>query len=378
MRQIYLDHNTTTPIASSVQQAMAPFLADHFGSPSSQHAIGRAAAEALQDARGQVAQVLGADPDEIVFTSGGSEANNLAIKGLLIQRGPIGHGHIVLSAIEHPSVAESVRFLERLGYDVSVVPVTGQGTVPPTAVRELLRSDTVLVSVLHASGEVGAIQPLRQIAEVCHERNVLLHTDATQSVGKIRTIVDELDVDLLSISGHKCYGPKGVGALFVRRGVALEPWLHGSGEEAGLRAGGENVAGIVGLGRAMLLAAQCLDETSERMSRLRDRLLKLLQHELGDQLLVHGASAPRLPNTLYVSFPIVTGHELLGRIPEICASTGSPWHGSVASISPTLAAMGVSAEGARGSVRFSLGWQTTEHEIDRAASLLLEAWEALT
>ncbi len=378
MRQIYLDYNTTTPIAPSVQEAMVPFLTDHFGSPSSQHAVGRAAAEALQDARGQVAQMLGADPDEIVFTSGGSEANNLAIKGLLIQRGPIGHGHIVLSAIEHPSVAESIRFLERLGYDVSVAPVTRQGIVEPGAVSELLRSDTLLVSVLHACGEVGTIQPLRHIAEVCHDRNVLLHTDASQSVGKIRTIVGELDVDLLSFSGHKCYAPKGVGALYVRRGVALEPWLHGSGEEAGLRAGAENVAGAVGLGRAMLLAAQCLDESSERLARLRDRFIKLLQHELGDQLLVHGEGAPLLPNTLSVSFPIVTGHELLGRIPELCASSGSAWHGSAASISPTLAAMGLGAEAARGAVRFSLGWQTTESEIDRAASLLLEAWEALT
>jgi len=378
MRQIYLDYNSTTPIAPSVQEAMVPFLTDHFGSPSSSHFLGRAAAEAVQDARGQVAQVLGADPDEIVFTSGGSESNNLAIKGLLIQRGPIGHGHVVLSAIEHPSVVESVRFLERLGYDVSVAPVTDQGVVQPAAIQELLQPDTVLVSVLHASGEIGTIQPLRQIAEVCHERNVFLHTDASQAFGKIRVMVNELDIDLLTISGHKCYGPKGIGALFVRRGVALEPWLHGGGEEAGLRAGSENVAAIVGLGRAIVLAAQSLDESSQRMERLRDRLLKLLQHELGDQLLVHGEQADRLPNTLFVSFPIVAGHELLGRIPELCASTGSAWHGSAASICPTLAAMGASSEMARGSVRFSLGRPTTEDEIDRAANLLLEAWEALS
>jgi cysteine desulfurase len=378
MRQIYLDYNTTTPIAPSVQEAMVLFLTQHFGSPTSLHAIGRASAEALQDARGQVAQAIGADPEEIVFTSGGSESNNLAIKGLLIQRGPIGQGHIVLSAIEHPSVVESVRFLERLGYDVSVVGVTDQGVVQPSAVRELLRADTVLVSVLHASGESGVIQPLRQIAEVCHERNVLLHADAAQTIGKIRTAVDELDVDLMTISGHKCYAPKGVGALFVRRGVALEPWLHGSGEESGLRAGAANVASIVGLGRAMLLAAQCLDATQERLALLRDRLLNLLQRELGEQLVQFGAQAPRLPNTLHVSFPIVTGHDLLGRIPELCAATDSAWHGSVASISPTLAAMGMSAELARGSIRFSLGWQTSESDIDRAASLLVDAWEALS
>jgi cysteine desulfurase len=377
MKQIYLDYNTTTPIAPSVQEAMAPFFSDHFGSPCSPHALGRAAAEAVQDARGQVAAAIGADPDEIVFTSGGSEANNLAIKGLLIQRGPIGHGHIVLSAIEHPSVAESVRFLERLGYDVSVVGVTGQGIVQPSAVQNTLRPDTLLVSVVHASGDVGAIQPIRQIAEVCHGRNVLLHTDASQTVGKIRTAVDELDVDLMTISGHKCYGPKGVGALFVRRGVALEPWLHGSGEEAGLRGGIENVPAIVGLGRALLLTAQCLDETQPRLMGLRDRLLKLLQHEMGEQIVLHGAMAERLPNTLHVSFPQVAGHDLLARVPELCASTGSAWHGSASAISPTLAAMGVDSEHARNAVRFSLGWQTSEQDIDRAASLLLGAWESL-
>lgn len=377
MRPIYLDYNTTTPLAPSAYEAMAPFLSDHFGSPTSPHALGRAAAEALQDARGQVAQSLGADPDEIVFTSGGSEGNNLAIKGLLIQRGPIGHGHIILSAIEHPSVVESVRFVERLGYDVSVVPVTPHGVVQPSAVQAELRDDTLLVSVAHASGDVGVIQPLRQIAEVCHGRNVLLHSDASQSVGKIRTVVDELDVDLMTISAHKCYGPKGIGALFVRRGIALEPWLHGSGEEAGLRAGLENVPAAVGFGRAMLLAAQTLDETQERLRRLRDRLLKLLQHELEEQLIVHGIGAERLPNTLHVSFPTVAGSDLLHRIPELCAATGSAWHGSTASVSATLAAMGVNADAARGSVRFSLGWYTTEEEIDRAASLLLGAWESL-
>jgi len=378
MRQIYLDYNTTTPIAPSVQEAMAPYLTEYFGCPSSSHFLGRAAAEAVQDARGQVAQVLGADPDEIVFTSGGSESNNLAIKGLLIQRGPVGHGHIILSAIEHPSVVESVRFLERLGYDVSVAPVTNQGVVQPAAIHDLLQADTVLVSVTHASGEIGTIQPLRQIAEICHERNVYLHADASQSFGKIRVAVNELGIDLLTISGHKCYGPKGVGALFVRRGVTLEPWLHGSGEEAGLRAGSENVAAIVGLGRAMQLAAQSLDESAERLSRLRDRLQLQLQYELGDQLVVHGEQAERLPNTLFVSFPIVAGHEILGRIPELCASTGSAWHGSAASVCPTLAAIGASAEVARGSVRFSLGRPTTEEEVDRAASLILEAWEALS
>jgi cysteine desulfurase len=377
MRQIYLDYNATTPVAPSVQEAMLPFLAEHFGNPSSAHALGRAAQEALADARSQVANLIGCDSAEIVFTSGGTESNNLALQGVLMRSGIGAGGHLVISAFEHASVCGPARFLERLGFDLTIVPVTPQGLVQPAAVRAALRHDTLLVSVMHANNEVGVIQPLRQIAEVCHERNVPLHTDASQSVGKIRTLVDELEVDLLTIAGHKLYAPKGIGALYIRPGIALEPLLHGAGHEAGLRAGTENVAHIVGLGRAALLAFKCLDAAHERLLTLRDRLWNELLRAIGDGLVLHGKNAPRLPNTLYVSLPDVSAHELLARLPELCASTGSACHNEAAAISPTLAAMNVSTERARGALRLSLGWYTSEEEIDRAASLLVGAWEAL-
>lgn len=377
MRQIYLDYNATTPIAAAVQEAMLPFLAEHFGNPSSNHALGRAAHEAVEDARGHVASLLGADADEIVFTSGGSESNNLALKGIMARFAPGGSGHLVISAIEHPSVVAPAQHLERLGYDVTVVTVSGQGLVQANAVRAAIRSDTVLVSIMHANNEIGTLQPLKQIADVCHERNVLLHTDAAQSVGKVRTLVDELDADLLTIAGHKVYAPKGVGALYIRRGVAIEPLIHGAGHEGGLRAGTENVPYIVALGKACSIALKGLDESQQRLESLRDRLWNLLRREIGDSLVLHGELAPRLPNTLSVAFPEVSGHELLARIPELCASTGSACHSDVAAMSPTLAAMGVQSEVARGTVRLSLGWYTTEEEVDRAASLLAGAWEGI-
>ena len=377
MRQLYLDYNATTPIAPSVQEAMLPLLVEHFGNPSSNHAKGRAAAEAVEDARGHLAVLLGCDPDEIVFTSGGTESNNLALQGVLFRQAPAAGGHLIISAIEHPSVAAPARFLERLGYDVTIVGVTGQGVVQPAAVRAAIRPDTRLVSVMHANNEVGTIQPLRQIAAICHEHEIPLHTDASQSVGKIGTLVDELEVDLLTVAGHKMYAPKGVGALYVRRGVEIEPTQHGAGHEAGLRAGTENVASIAGLGRAASLAAKSLDQARERLTLLRDRLWQQLVAEIGSRLVLHAALVERLPNTLSVAFPGVSGQELLARIPELCASTGSACHSTGSSISPTLAAMGVTDEVARGTVRLSVGWQTTDDEVDRAASLLLGAWEAL-
>jgi cysteine desulfurase len=377
MRRLYFDYNATTPIAPSVREAMLPFLGEYFGNPSSSHPLGRACQEALEDARGQLAGLIGADLEEIVFTGGGSESNNLALKGVLLRGGRSAGGHLVISAIEHPSIAQPARFLETMGFDVTVLPVSGQGVVQPSALKKVLRDDTLLVSIMHANNEIGTLQPLKSLAEICHERGVLLHTDAAQSVGKVRTQVDELEVDLLSIAGHKLYAPKGVGALFVRQGVGLEPWLHGAGQESGLRAGTENVAGIVGLGAAASLAFKSLDSTQQRLSELRDRLLAALRRAVGEGLVVHGELAPRLPNTLSVSFPGVSGYDLLSRAPELCAATGSACHSSVPSISPTLAAMGVAPHVARGTIRLSLGWYTSEDEIDRAASLLVEGWEAL-
>ena len=377
MRQLFFDHNATTPLPAAVQQAMLPYLAEQFGDPSSSHALGRAAREALEDAREHLSALLGCDPDELVFTSGGTESNNVALKGLAFHRGgPLG-GHLVISAIEHASITEPARFLERLGYDLTIVPVSTSGRVKPAAIRQALRDDTLLVSVLLACPETGAIQPIKQIAEVCHAAGVLLHTDASQGFAKMRVNVDELEVDLLTLSGHKMSAPKGIGALYVRQGITLEPLLHGAGQEASLRAGTENVAAIAGLGAAAVQAMKGLDEAVERMESLQTLLLTELRTGVGSTLTVHAERSPRLPNTLSCSFPNVLGQELLARIPELSAATGAAHDSETAVISPTLAAMDVSDDVARGTIRLSLGWQTTEDDVRRAASALLGAWESL-
>jgi cysteine desulfurase len=376
MRHIYLDYNATTPIAPSVQEAMLPFLAEHYGDPASSHALGRACHEALEDARARVAGLLGCEDEEIVFTSGGTEACNLAVKGVMLQGGAAGDGHLVISALEHPAVAEPARYLERLGFDVTVVRSGGDGVVDPDEVAAALRSDTRLVSIMHANDVIGTVQPLRRIAQVCRGRGVLLHTDAVQSAGKIRTAVGEMDVDLLSLSAHKFYGPKGVGALYVRHGVSLEPLLHGAGHEGGMRAGTENVSHIVAMGRAASLTAKSLDQAAERLAMLRDKLLQRLRETLGNQLTVNGAGAELLPNTVSVNFPRVSGQALLARIPELCAAPGE-CHGDRGGVGGTLSAIGIPAEVAAGTVRLCVGWYTSEEQVDRAASLLLAAWEDL-
>jgi len=376
MRSIYLDYNATTPIAPAVQESMLPFLAEHFGNPSSNHALGRACHEAVEDARLRVARLLAADRDEIVFTSGGTESNNLAIKGVVLQQAPAGTGHLIISAVEHSAVVEPARWLESLGYDLTVVGCDSQGVVDPAEIDAAIRDDTVLVSVMHANNEIGTVEPIRQIAEVCRNRGVLLHTDAAQTVGKIPTRVREMGVDLLSLAGHKMYAPKGIGALYVRRGVSLQPLHHGAGHEGGLRAGTENVPHIVALGHAASLAEKPLAKPNDHLVRLRDRLEKRLREGIGEALTVNAARAERLPNTLSVNFAGVNGGALLRRVPELCASTGSACHSGSRNLSRTLAAIGLSPALARGTVRLSVGWYTTEEEVDRAASLLLAAWEA--
>jgi cysteine desulfurase len=388
MRSIYLDYNATTPIAPAVQEAMLPFLAELHGNPSSSHALGRACHEAVEDARARVAQLLGATRDEIVFTSGGSESNNLALKGAAFARafaacppaasaGVQLSGHLIISGCEHPAVVQPAAFLERMGLKLTVVGVNRDGLVDPAEVEAALQPDTLLVSVMHANNEIGVVQPIREIAELCRGRGVLVHTDAAQSVGKISARVDDLGVDLLTVAGHKIYAPKGVGALYVRRDVQLEPLLHGAGHESGMRAGTENVASLVGLGRAASLAEKHLLEAGDRMTMLRDRLLEKLREAVGPELSVNGERAPRLPNTLSVNFPGVAAVEVLRRIPELCASTGAACHSGATHLSATLAAIGLDPEVARGSVRLSVGWYTDEDEIDRAAGLLIAAWEDL-
>ncbi len=378
MRPIYLDYNATTPIAPSVQEAILPFLAEHYGNPSSAHSLGRACQEAIEDSRGLVANLLGAQRDEIVFTSCGTESNNLALKGILTRRPPSGGRHLVISAMEHPAIVEPARYLERLGYRLTIVEPDRQGLIDPQRVESAIEPGTVLVSIMHANNEIGTIQPIRAIAEVCHQRGILVHTDAAQSVGKIRTIVGELDVDLLTMAGHKVYAPKGIGALYIRSGTAIDPIQHGAGHECGLRAGTENVPYIVALGKAASLAHRSLEDASDRLAHLRDRLIQHLREGVGDELTVNGQQAPRLPNTLSVNFPRVAGSELLARAPEICAATGAACHSNTTRLSATLEAIKLDPKIARGTVRLSVGWHTSEEEVDRAANALIAAWESLT
>lgn len=373
MATIYLDSNATTPVDPAVLDAMAPFLNREFGNPSSGHAGGRAARRAVDAAREQVADSIGAQTDEIVFTSGGSEASNLAIKGAAWAGGRDGRAHFVTGAIEHPATSKPLEFLEQRGARVSVVGVDRFGLLDPAAVEAAIEKETLLVSVMHANNEVGTVQPVAEIAAKARTRGVLVHTDAAQSLGKIPVDVRELGVDLLTIAGHKLYAPKGVGALYVRRGVQLEPLIHGAGHESGLRAGTENVPYIVALGRACEIAQLQLQENARKLLGLRDRLWRHLSDGLGDAIVQNGHPVLRLPNTLNVSFRGWIGAELLAAVPEVAASTGSACHDGHVAVSPVLAAMAVPVEVARGAVRLSVGRFTTKSEIDRAAALLIAA-----
>ena len=376
MTTIYLDYNATTPVAPSVTQAMLPFLEEHFGNPSSSHQLGERPRAAIARARSQLAGMLSANDDEIIFTSGGSEANNMALKGVMQQHEP-SSSHLVISAFEHPAILEPARFLERIGYGLTLVPVDQNGVVQPEQVAAAIQPGTRLVSIMHANNEIGTIQPIREIAEICRQQGVLVHTDAAQSIGKVPVNVDELGVDLLTVAGHKVYAPKGVGALYVRDGVTLEPVIHGAGHERGFRAGTENTAYWVGLGEAAGRVDEQWKEHAARMERLRDQLLSMLSDKLGQALTVNGQQVTRLPNTLSVNFPSIIGGELLEATEGLCASTGAACHSGQTRLSATLAAIGLDPQIARGTVRLSLGWSTSADEIEAAAGMLAEAWHQL-
>ena len=383
---IYLDYNATTPLDPAVVDAMLPYLREHYGNPSSTHA-GKRAHEAVETTRRQVAALIGADAEEIVFTGGGTEASNHAIKGSVFARfvgknlfqslvkGVFGRwgneAHVVISAIEHPATVQPCAFLKRLGCRVTVVPVDGQGMVDPDAVRQALNHGATLVSIMHSNNEVGTLQPIKEIAAIAKERGALLHTDAAQSLGKVAVDVRDLGVDLLTIAGHKLYAPKGVGVLFVRKGVQLEPCLHGAGHEGGRRAGTENVPYLVGLGTACDLARQGLPAAAEKLRRLRDRLWEHLRAGLGERVVLNGHPERRLPNTLNANFVGHVGAELLAKMPEIAASTGSACHEGKVTQSPVLCAMGVPPEIGRGALRLTVGRFTTEEEVDRASAILI-------
>jgi cysteine desulfurase len=382
MKPIYLDYNATTPVDPTVVEAMLPYLREHFGNPSSAHSLGKTAHNAVEEARQQVAGFLGAQPDEVVLTSGGSEASNQALKGavLIKLRGFFGRwargAHIITSAFEHPATMQPCDFLRRLGCRVTVVPVDRQGLVDPAAVAKALARGTTLVSIMHANNEVGTLQPIRDIAALTRPRGVLLHTDAAQSLGKVPVDVNELGVDLLTVAGHKLYAPKGIGALYVRRGVLLEPLIHGAGHESGRRAGTENVPYIVGLGKACEIARRSLPAASERLRQFRDRLWQRLRSALGERIVLNGHPEKRLPNTLNANFLDHIGAELLEKVPGVAASTGSACHEGKVTQSPVLCAMGVPPEIGRGALRLTVGRFSTEEEIDQAADLLAQAARA--
>ena len=367
MSPIYLDFNASTPIAPEVAEAMRPYLADHFGNPSSRHWAGAPAKDAVERARAEVAGLLGCDPSEVVFTSGGSESNNHAIKGVFFAN-PRPDAHIVSTQIEHPAVLNPCRFLERLGARVTHVTVDRHGLVDPDDVRRAITDRTILVTVMHANNEVGTIQPIREISRIARARGIIFHTDAAQSVGKIETRVDDLGVDLLTVAGHKLYAPKGVGALYVRKGTPIEPLIHGAGHESGRRAGTENVMLDVGLGAACRIAEPWLGMPV--VLRLRDRLWERLRTALGERVVLNGHPDLRLPNTLNVSFRECMGADVLAALDGVAASTGSACHDGRPSLSPVLHAMNVPPEVGLGAVRFSLGRTTTEAEIDEVTDRL--------
>lgn len=369
---IYLDYNASTPIADEVAAAMEPFLKRAYGNPSSHHWAGTEAREAVGRARSQVARLLQCESTEVIFTSGGTEANNYAIQGLFFRLRLQGKPfHVITSRIEHPAVLKPCQFVESLGAEVTRLAVDRNGLVDPNDILKAIRPDTALVSIMHANNEVGSIQPISEIAAITRERGIVFHTDAAQSVGKVLTDIDTLGVDLLSIAGHKLYAPKGVGALIIRQGIELTPLLHGARHESGRRAGTENVLQIVGLGAACELAQSWIGD--HRIRELRDHFWRELQSHFGDRVLLNGHPEHRLPNTLNVNFLGQSGNEILARMPNIAASTGSACHSGADHISPVLDAMGVSHEAGLGAIRFSLGRSTNRAEIDAVVHSLREA-----
>lgn len=368
---IYLDYNATTPIDPAVADAMEPYLREHFGNPSSDHVYGYRARLAVNDARERLAALLQVEPDEVVFTGGGSEANNLAIKGIAYTRRDRGN-HIITSAVEHPAVINTLHYLQQEGYRVTVLPVDPNGQVDVGQVADAITPETILISIMHANNEVGTTQPIRAIAAIAHARNVLVHTDAAQSVGKIPVVVPDLGADLLTVAGHKLYAPKGVGTLIVRRGLRLEPLIHGAGHEGGYRAGTENVPYLVGLGQAATLAASRLPEYQQRVGALRDALHHRILEGIPSALL-NGHPVERLPNTLNMSFPGVNAGALLAAIrDQVACSTGSACHAGHASPSGVLLAMGRDEGLASAALRLSLGWGTTMDEVRTAAAAIVD------
>lgn len=376
-KPIYLDYNGTTPVDPEVFKAMRPFLEEHFGNPSSNHWYGIAPKRAVDQARNEVAALLNCRPEEIIFTSGGTESNNHAIKGIAQADGR-GKKHIITSAIEHPAVLEVCRALEEYGVDTTYLPVDGDGLVDPARVEAAIRPETVLITIMHSNNEVGTLEPIGEISAIARRHHIPMHTDAAQSVGKVPVDVEQLGVDLLSVAGHKVYAPKGVGALYVRHSVQPAVFCHGAGQESGRRAGTENVAQIVGLGEACRIAGRDMEYAMGRMRMLRDRLHDCLTEKLEETIRLNGHWKDRLPNTLSLAFRGLAANRILEEIgTEVAASPGAACHSDIVEISHVLAAMRVPEEWAKGTLRFSVGRMVTPGQVDRAAAVICEAVQRL-
>jgi cysteine desulfurase len=374
---VYLDYNATTPVDPAVVDAMTPYLSTYFGNPSSSHAYAQATREAMHTARAQVAALLSCIPEEIVFTGSGTESNALAIRGAALANRFHGN-HIITQQTEHPAVLNVCKSLTRFhGFRVTYLPVDKYGLVNPTDVEKAIEEQTTLITIMYANNETGTIQPIGELATIARRHNILLHTDASQAIGKIPTNVRTLGVDFLTIAGHKLYAPKGIGALYIRRGLQVEPLLYGGGQEGGLRAGTENVAFMVALGAAATLASEQLAGSQPRLRQLRDRLQQQFEQQLPRAVRLNGHPTDRLPNTLNISIDGVLGEEVLAATPEIASSTGSACHGGKTDPSPVLTAMGVSRERALGTLRLSLGRWSTEEEVQRAVDLLIPTIQTL-
>lgn len=370
---VYLDYNATTPIDPDVVQEMLPFISNSFGNPSSSYSIGRKNKEAIMKARQQVAELINANPDEIIFTSGGTESNNHAIRGIAFATRDKGK-HIITSSIEHPAVTEVCKHLNSLGYEITYLPVDTNGKINPKDVENAIRKDTILITIMHANNEVGTIQPIIEIGKIAQKHNVAFHTDAAQSVGKIETDVKKLGVDLLTIAGHKLYAPKGIGALYVKQGTKIEKLMYGAGQEEGLRPGTENVPYIIALGKACEIAKRYFDKNVKIMVTTKERLLNGLTNKLGDSIKVNGDPSNSLPNTLSVAFYKAEAHTLASMISkDVFISTGSACHADSIEISSVLKAMNVELITAASTVRISTGKFTTMDEINQAVDIITHA-----
>jgi len=374
---IYLDHNATTPVDPRVKEEMLPYLGEEYGNPSSLYRLARGASQAVDRAREQVAGVLGCKPEEVIFTGCGTEADNLAIKGVGMALRSKGN-HIITSEIEHHAVLKACEWMEKQGFDVTYLGVDEYGRVSPEDVKSALRDETILVSIMHANNEVGTIQPLEEIGRLLADRDVYFHTDAVQTFGKRSYSVDDLGVDLLSLSAHKIYGPKGVGALYLRRGTKIETLLHGGGHENNRRSGTENVAGIVGLGKAAQLSEQYIEEEAGRLKKLRDRLEEGILESI-DEVTVNGHKDHRMEHTLSVCVRFIEGESMLLHLDSkgVAASSGSACTSGTLDPSHVLLAMGIPAEVAHGSLRLSLGRSNTREQIDYVVEILPEIVQRL-